>query len=88
MPRELPDMIRNDDPDLPGGIKFVRSQRHAVYIDARALKQYLRKLRKRMGWKEMNDQMYDRIKLVAPAAKHRVGAVKLANVAKRKMAHG
>ncbi len=59
-------IIRHDEPDLSGGIQFVKSQRHAVYIDAYTFKQYLRKLRQRMGWGELQDTMYDPLKVVAP----------------------
>ena len=57
-------IIRTERPDLSGGIKFVASQRHAAYVEAHAFKTYLRKLRKRkrMGWGELQDTMYDGMK--------------------------
>lgn len=56
------EIIRTDEPDLSGGIQFVKSQRHAVYIEAHTFKAYLRKLRKRMGWGELGDGVYDHLK--------------------------
>ncbi|MBR8203408.1 flavin-containing monooxygenase [Burkholderia vietnamiensis] len=52
--------IRSDDPDLSGGIRFVQSDRHAVYLDARAFTTYLRRLRARLGWKDLDDSIYDK----------------------------
>lgn len=60
-------LIQHDQPDLSGGIRFVDSPRHAVYIDAHSFKTYLRKLRARMGWNELSESFYDRVK-VAPSA--------------------
>lgn len=51
-------LIESDQPDLSGGIRFVGSERHAVYLDAHATKAYLRDLRRRMGWKELDEGMY------------------------------
>jgi hypothetical protein len=55
-------IIQDERPDLSGGIRFVASQRHAAYVEAHAFKQHLRKLRKRMGWGELHDTMYDGLK--------------------------
>lgn len=60
-------LIQHDQPDLSGGIRFVDSPRHAVYIDAHSFKTYLRKLRARMGWNELSEAFYDRVR-VAPTA--------------------
>jgi hypothetical protein len=56
------DILRREQPDLSGGIHFVASQRHASYVEAHAFKTHLRKLRKRMGWGELHDTMYDPLK--------------------------
>lgn len=61
-------LIRHDQPDLSGGIRFVDSPRHQVYIDAHSFKTYLRKLRSRMGWNELSEAFYDRVKLVPDGA--------------------
>lgn len=52
-------LIRSDIPDLSGGIRFVRSDRHSVYYDYRAFTAYLSLLRRRMGWGELGEQLYD-----------------------------
>ena len=43
-------MIREDAPDLTGGIRFVASDRDASYFDSRAWQTYLRGVFDRMGW--------------------------------------
>lgn len=43
-------LIRHDQPDLSGGIRFVASARHEVYLEVHALKKQLKRLRKLMGW--------------------------------------
>jgi hypothetical protein len=37
-------------PDLSGGIKLVKSPRHAHYIDMDAYKKQMKQLRAKMGW--------------------------------------
>ncbi len=54
--------IRHDAPDLSGGLKFVQSQRHEVYLEAHALTTYLKQLRRRMGWPELTEHAYDAIR--------------------------
>lgn len=61
-------LIQRDQPDLSGGIRFVDSPRHAVYIDAHSFKTYLRKLRARMGWNELSEAFYDRVRVASSAA--------------------
>ncbi len=69
-------LIQHDRPDLSGHIRFVASQRHAVYLDAHATKSYLRKLRARMGWKELDERMYDHLKpRLAQASRPTTGAL-------------
>ncbi|WP_235662011.1 hypothetical protein [Pseudomonas savastanoi] len=51
-------LIATDDPDLSGGIKFVKSQRHEVYLEAHALKKYLRKLFHSQGWPAVEEGYY------------------------------
>jgi hypothetical protein len=43
-------MIREDEPDLTGGIRFVASDRHASYFDSDAWQKYLKKIFGKMGW--------------------------------------
>ncbi|MCB4362128.1 NAD(P)-binding domain-containing protein [Hydrogenophaga taeniospiralis] len=61
-------LIQRDQPDLSGGIRFVDSPRHQVYIDAHSFKTYLRKLRARMGWNELSEAFYDRVRVASSAA--------------------
>ncbi|WP_211473097.1 flavin-containing monooxygenase [Collimonas humicola] len=56
--RAFDELIAHDDPDLSGGIKFIKSQRHTVYLEVHALKRYLKKLHKRIGWPALRDGDY------------------------------
>ena len=56
---ELDRLIAGPDPDLSGGIKFDRSERHAGYFDADAYKSHMRKLYRQMSW-QLPEQEYDR----------------------------
>ena len=60
------ELIAHDDPDLSGGIKFIKSQRHTVYLEVHALKRYLKKLHKRIGWPALRDGDY--LPLLKPQA--------------------
>ncbi|GIG53351.1 flavin-containing monooxygenase [Demequina activiva] len=42
--------IREDRPDLSGGIEFVDSPRHQGYVDSATLHRYCRAVARRMGW--------------------------------------
>ncbi|MER5936716.1 NAD(P)-binding domain-containing protein [Streptomyces sp. NPDC001928] len=65
---EFERLIRDDRPDLSGGIKFVGSDRHAAYIEVRAYKKYLRSLSRRMGWAPLTPGMFDGVR-TAPGRK-------------------
>lgn len=71
---DFDELIRADNPDLSSGLDFVKSQRHEVYLEAHALKTYLRRLRKRMDWPELSDDLYDSLKRRAAARGERPGA--------------
>lgn len=43
-------LIQHDAPDLSGGIQFIKTQRHAVYLEVHALKRYFQKLHQQMRW--------------------------------------
>jgi hypothetical protein len=62
-------LIAHDHPDLSGGLKFVQSQRHEVYLEAHALKSYLKRLRRKMGWPELTENYYDRLRVDNTAAR-------------------
>ncbi len=55
---QFDELIRHDDPDLSGGIDFVKSDRHAVYMDARAFAEYLKKLRATLHWGDVTASTY------------------------------
>ena len=42
--------IMGKNPDLTGGIKFVKSARHEGYVDASAIKKEFDRILKSMGW--------------------------------------
>jgi len=56
-------LIQHDDPDLSGGLQFVKSQRHEVYLEAHALTSYLKRLRRKMNWDELSEKYYDKLRL-------------------------
>lgn len=66
------ELVKVDEPDLSGGLKFVKSARHEVYLEAHALKTYLRKLRRRMGWGEPDAAAYERVRRNASASNPRM----------------
>lgn len=51
--RKFRHQVKNDSPDLSGGIKFIGSDRHANYIEINAYKKALKKLVKKQGWKPL-----------------------------------
>lgn len=59
-------LIAHDDPDLRGGINFIKSQRHEVYLEVGALKKQMRKLRRQMGWDELADGYYANCRPAGP----------------------
>ncbi|UFQ96299.1 flavin-containing monooxygenase [Pseudomonas wenzhouensis] len=56
--RQFDQLIAHDDPDLSGGIDFVKSQRHEVYLEVHAFKKHLRKVRQQMGWSDLEEGYY------------------------------
>lgn len=50
--KEFDKLIHSKNPDLSGGIKFIKSARHEGYVDASAIKKEFLKLIKQMGWTE------------------------------------
>lgn len=47
---QFSEIIRHDDTDLSGGIKFVTSGRHQGYVDSKTLMHHLHKLGKQFRW--------------------------------------
>jgi hypothetical protein len=62
MARQCDQLIATDNPDLSGGIKFIKTQRHDVYCEVHALKKQLKKLRTQMGWDELAEGYYARLR--------------------------
>jgi len=60
------ELIAHDEPDLSGGLKFIKSQRHTVYLEVHALKRYLKQLHRRLGWPALRDGDY--LPLLKPQA--------------------
>lgn len=58
-------LIRTDEPDLSGGLKFVQSNRHeAGYVDDHAYRAYLGQLRKRMNWPALRPGYFNGMEVV------------------------
>jgi len=73
--RQFDQLIQSDDPDLSGGIQFVQSDRHTVYLDARSFTAYLETLRTRMHWPRLTADVYAAIKLDQPFPKSAVPVI-------------
>ena len=61
-------IIRTDRPDLSGGIHFVGSDRHSTYVEIAAYRKHMARLRKRLGWPDLTDGMYDRLRVPEKSA--------------------
>ncbi|MFV9654706.1 flavin-containing monooxygenase [Pseudomonas sp. NY15366] len=62
MAQEFHQLIQHDQPDLSGGIQFVKSQRHEVYLEAHALKKHMRQLRQRLGWSDLSEGYFSPVR--------------------------
>ena len=62
MALEFEGLIQHDDPDLSGGIQFVKSQRHEVYLEVHALKKHMQRLRQRMDWSELSEGYFSPVR--------------------------
>lgn len=58
-------LIATDDPDLTGSLRMVKSARHAGYVDAKTYKKTLARVRKQLGWSDLQPGFADH--LVTPA---------------------
>jgi len=63
---EFDRLIQHDRPKLSGGLQMLGSGRHETYVDAHALKAFLTRLRRRLGWTDFGEHMYDRLRVAAP----------------------
>jgi len=55
---KLQSIIQGKEPNLSGGIRYVDSDRHRGYTNAKAYNKAAKKLRKTMGWPELTPGMY------------------------------
>jgi cation diffusion facilitator CzcD-associated flavoprotein CzcO len=60
--RALDALIGADRPDLSGGIHFIATDRHATYVDGPAYRKHLRRVRRRLGWPELAQGCYQRLR--------------------------
>jgi hypothetical protein len=51
--RRLADIVRDDRPDLTGGVRYINSERHADYVEINAYRKQIKRVRRRMGWPEI-----------------------------------
>ncbi|WP_108976351.1 NAD(P)-binding domain-containing protein [Leptospira ryugenii] len=56
-------LIEKDFPLLNGGIKYLNTGRHSVYVNQVAYKQYRSKVQKKMGWPEIKSGQFQRSKI-------------------------
>jgi hypothetical protein len=64
----LDTMVRSDRPDLTGGIRFIATDRHATYVDGKAYRKHLRRMRRRLGWPELTRGFYESLRTAAARA--------------------
>jgi cation diffusion facilitator CzcD-associated flavoprotein CzcO len=55
-------LIKDDWPDLSGGLHFIDSDRHKAYIEINAYKRYIDKLRQRQGWPALAPGYFDALR--------------------------
>ena len=60
-------LITGDRPDLTGGIHFVGSDRHSTYVEINAYRKHMTKVRKQLGWPDLTDGVFDRLRAAVPA---------------------
>jgi hypothetical protein len=64
----LDTMVTSDRPDLTGGIRFIATDRHATYVDGKAYRKHLRRMRRRLGWPELTRGFYESLRTAAARA--------------------
>lgn len=52
-------LIHKDEPDVSGGVNYVKSGRHANYVNKNAYLNYLKKLNQRMGWSQLASMSFN-----------------------------
>ncbi len=65
---KLQDILNKPEPNLSGGVRYVQSDRHSSYVNAQAFNRAAKKLRKTMGWPELETRMFDSIRVASGLA--------------------
>jgi amino acid transporter len=65
---ELRELKRTDHPDLSGGMSYLDSDRHAVYVEIETYVHYLADLRDRFEWADLDTATYDALRVGRVAA--------------------
>ena len=65
--RAVDALVATDQPDLRDGIHFIATDRHATYVDGKAYRANLRRVRRRLGWPELAPGSYDRLRTTGRA---------------------
>ncbi|WP_333667696.1 flavin-containing monooxygenase [Acinetobacter guillouiae] len=56
-------LIKDDQPNLSGGLKFIDSDRHKAYIEINAFKRYINKVRQDQGWPPLMPGYYNTLRI-------------------------
>ncbi len=70
-------LIQSDYPVLNGGIQYLNTGRHSVYVNQVAYRKYLSKIHKSTGWPELKPGQFEPLKItnsISNSAKKTVGA--------------
>lgn len=54
--------LREDDPDLRGGRRYVDSPRHATYVHTETFRTEMARLRRRLGWPDLDDASFEHLR--------------------------
>lgn len=60
--KKFEELIRSDRPLLNGGIHYLNTGRHAVYVNQVAYKKYRSKIQRKMGWPELKSGQFEALK--------------------------
>lgn len=60
--KKLQSIVQGKEPNLTGGVRYVDSDRHRGYTNAKAYNKAAKKFRKTMGWPELDPGMFDSLR--------------------------
>ncbi len=66
--REFRELTKAGQPDLSGGLRYVKSPRHAAYVQHDRFRAQLEKLRRRMAWPALTPGCFDALRSAAGGA--------------------